>query len=228
MKNCKDLVVQEYAKPCKEIVEGFRAVSVATAHEAMGRLGYLDPSIRQYYPGMKVCGTALTCECREMDNLTLHAALHIAQKGDVIVCTMGNYPEQGPFGDCMATSAMMKGVEGLVIDSCIRDGETIREMGFNVFCKGHCVNGTLKEQFGSVNHPIAIGGQVVNPGDIIIGDDDGVVVIPKEIAAQVLEESLKRLENEITIRAKFESGIDSWELGGFGEKMKQKGIDLGL
>ena len=228
MKDCKHLIVREYSKPAQEIVEGFKKVSAATAHEAMGRLGYLDPTIRQYYPGMKVCGTALTCECKEMDNLTLHAALHIAAPGDVIVCTMGNYPEQGPFGDCMATAAMMKGVQGLVIDSCIRDGETIREMGFNVFCKGHCVNGTVKEQFGTVNHPIAIGGQVVNPGDIVIGDDDGVVIVPKEIAAEVLEASLQRLENEVGIRAKFEAGMDSWELSNFSEKMKAKGIDLGI
>ena len=125
MKDCKHLIVREYTKPAAEIVEGFKSISAATAHEAMGRLGYLDPSIKQYYPGMKVCGTAVTCECKEMDNLTLHAALHVAGPGDVLVCTMGNYPEQGPFGDCMATAAMMKGVVGLVIDSCIRDGETI-------------------------------------------------------------------------------------------------------
>lgn len=228
MKDCKHLIVREYTKPATEIVEGFKSISAATAHEAMGRLGYLDPSIKQYYPGMKVCGTAVTCECKEMDNLTLHAALHVAGPGDVLVCTMGNYPEQGPFGDCMATAAMMKGVVGLVIDSCIRDGETINEMGFNVFCKGHCVNGTIKSQFGTVNHPIAIGGQVVRPGDIIIGDDDGVVVVPKEIAAEVLETSRQRLANEIGIRAKFESGIDSWELSGFGEKLREQGIDVGI
>lgn len=228
MKDCKHLIVHDYTKPAKEIVEGFKAVSAATAHEAMGRLGYLDPTIRPYYPGMKVCGTALTCECKEMDNLTLHAALHLAEPGDVIVCTMGNYPEQGPFGDCMATAAMMKGVAGLVIDSCVRDGETIRAMGFNVFCKGHCMNGTVKSQFGTVNHPIAIGGQVVNPGDIIIGDDDGVVVVPKEIAGEVLAASLQRLENEVEIRAKFESGIDSWELSDFGRKLREQGIDVGI
>lgn len=228
MKDCGHLIIREYEKPAPEIVEGFRNVSVATAHEAMGRLGYLDPSIRPLYLGMKVCGTALTCECREMDNLTLHAALHIAGKGDVIVCTMGNYPEQGPFGDCMATVAVTKGVEGLVIDSGVRDGETIRALGFNIFSKGHCVNGTVKEQFGTVNHPISIGGQVVHPGDIIIGDDDGVVVVPKQIAADVLKVSLERLDNEVVIRSKFESGIDSWELSNFSEKMRAKGMDVGI
>lgn len=228
MKDYKHLIVREYSKPAKEVVEGFRNVSVATAHEAMGRKGYLDPSIRQFYPGMRVCGTAVTCECKEMDNLTLHAALHIAGEGDVVVCTMGNYPEQGPFGDCLATSAMKKGIVGLVVDSGVRDGETIQAMGFNVFCKGHCVNGTVKSELGTVNHPIAIGGQVVNPGDIILGDDDGVVVVPKEIAAEVLEISLQRLENEVGIRAKFEAGIDSWELGNYSEKLRAQGMDVGI
>lgn len=221
-------VILEYIKADKSIVERFRHIPAATAHEAMGRINYLDPSIHQYYPGMKVCGTAVTCECHEMDNITLHAALHVADEGDVIVCTMGNYPEQGPFGDCMATCAMSKGIAGLVIDSCIRDGENINKMGFPVFCKGHCVNGTVKSEFGTVNHPIAIGGQVVNPGDIILGDDDGVVVIPKEIAAEVIELCEQREANEEGIRSKFLSGIDSWELSGFGEKLKARGIDVGI
>lgn len=228
VKDCSSLVIREYTKPAKEIVEGFKKVSAATAHEAMGRLGYLDPTIRPFYPGMKVCGTAVTCECKEMDNLTLHAALHIGGEGDVIVCTMGNYPEQGPFGDCMATAAMMKGINGLVIDSCTRDGETIKEMGFNIFCKGHCMNGTVKSQFGTVNHPIAIGGQVVRPGDIVIGDDDGVVIVPKERAEEVLELSLQRLDNEVVIREKFEAGIDSWELSNFSQMLRDKGMDLGI
>lgn len=97
-----------------------------------------------------------------------------------------------------------------------------------IFCKGHCMNGTVKEVFGTINHPIAIGGQVVNPGDIIIGDDDGLVVIPKERAEEVLAISLKRLADEIEIRAKFEAGIDSWELGKFGDKLRAKGIDVGI
>ncbi|MCD8197288.1 MAG: 4-carboxy-4-hydroxy-2-oxoadipate aldolase/oxaloacetate decarboxylase [Lachnospiraceae bacterium] len=218
----------DFKKPDKSIVEQFRNVSVATAHEAMGRKNYIDPQIRQLYPGMKICGTAITCECHEMDNITLHAALHIAGEGDVIVCTMGDYTEQGPFGDCMATCAKSKGINGLVIDSGVRDGETIKEIGFPVFSKGHCINGTVKSEFGTVNHPIAFGGQVVNPGDIIIGDDDGVVVVPKEIAAEVLEASLKRLENEEKIRATFLSGVDSWIFSGFGEKLKARGIDIGI
>ena len=163
-----------------------------------------------------------------MDNLTLHAAIHVAKAGDVIVCTMGNYSEQGPFGDCLATLCKAKGIEGLVIDTGARDGETLRKIGFNVFCKGHCINGTEKSEFGSVNHPIAIGGQIVNPGDIVIGDDDGVVVVPKEIAGEVLKLSLERLEKEVKVREKFSSGLDSWELNNYSEMMKNRGIDLGI
>ena len=228
VKDCSNLVIRDYTKPSKEIVEGFKVVSAATAHEAMGRHGYIDSSIRQFYPGMKVCGTAVTCECKEMDNITIHAAIHVAGDGDVLVCTMGNYTEQGPFGDCLATLSMSKGINGLVVDSGCRDGETIREMGFNVFCKGHCMNGTVKEEFGKVNHPIAFGGQVINPGDIIIGDDDGLVVVPKEIAEKVLADSLARLANEVNIRNTFLGGTDSWELGGYSEKLRKRGIDLGI
>ena len=101
------LINRDYKRPSKELVEAYREVAVATAHEAMGRKYYIDSSIRPLYDGMKVCGPALTCQCPEMDNLTLHAALHIAEPGDVIVCTLGDYKEQGPFGDCLATSAMI-------------------------------------------------------------------------------------------------------------------------
>lgn len=222
------LVELDYTKPGKEIIEGFRTISSATAHEAMGEKGYVDSSIRQFYPGMKVCGPAVTCECKEMDNLTLHAAIHVAGEGDVIVCTMGGYFQQGPFGDCLATLCKSKKIEGLVIDTGARDGETLKEIGFNVFCKGHCINGTVKSEFGTVNNPIAIGGQIVNPGDIIIGDDDGVVVVPKEIAGEILALSRERLKKEKKVREKFSSGIDSWVMNDYSRMMKEKGMDLGI
>lgn len=216
----------DFARPDPKTVEGFRKVSVATAHEAMGRKNYLDPAIHQFYPGMKLCGPAITCECPEMDNLTLHAAIHVAQPGDVIICTLGNYPQQGPFGDCLATLCKARGIEGIVLDSGARDGETIKEIGFPVFCKGHCVNGTVKEHFGTLNNPIAIGGQVVRAGDIIIGDDDGVVVVPLEIADEVLRISLERLAKEVKTREMFMSGVDSWSKNKFGDKARAKGYDI--
>ncbi len=222
------LVNLDFERPSKEVVEGFRKVSVATAHESMGCKGNLDYTIRQFYPGMKICGTAVTCECPEMDNLTLHAAIHVAQPGDVIVCTMGGYEQQGPFGDCLATLCKARGIEGLVLDCCARDGETVNEIGFPIFCKGHCVNGTGKEKFGKVNYPIAIGGQVVRPGDIILGDDDGVVVVPREIAEEVLEKALARLAKEVKTREMFRQGIDSWTKNNFGDKARRLGYDVNI
>jgi 4-hydroxy-4-methyl-2-oxoglutarate aldolase len=210
------------------IVRQFEQVGSATAHEAMGRKGYIDCSIKPLYPGMKLYGTAVTCQCHEMDNITLHAALHIAGKGDIIVCTMGDYAEQGPFGDCMATCAKSKGISGLAINTGVRDGENVKNIGFPIFCKGHCINGTVKEEFGTLNLPVTFGGQVVNPGDIIIGDDDGLVVIPKEQAAEILEISLKRLKNEVNIREQFMKGVDSWALGNYAAKLKAKGYDINI
>ena len=223
-----EYIKRDYKRPSKELVEGFRQVTAATAHEAMGRKYYIDSSIRPLYDGMKVCGPALTCQCPEMDNLTLHAALHIAEPGDVIVCTLGDYAEQGPFGDCLATSAMARGIEGLVVNTCVRDGEDIHKMGFNVFCKGHCINGTIKNAFGHIGYPLAIGGQVVNPGDIIIGDDDGLVVVPLEIAEEVLEKCLAKMKKEDETRALFRTGVSSWEKNHFSDLCKAKGYNIDI
>ena len=221
-------VIRDYARPSKELVEAFKQVSAATAHEAMGRKYYIDSSIHPFYEGMHVCGPALTCLCPEMDNLTLHGALHIAQPGDVIVCSMGDYPEQGPFGDCLATLAMARGINGLVINTCVRDGIGIKKMGFNVFCKGHCINGTIKNSFGKLNHPLAFGGQIIHPGDIIIGDDDGLVVVPLEIAEDTLEKCLDKMAKEEKTRAMFQSGISSWEKHDYNALCKAKGYDVEL
>lgn len=219
------LINLKFRRPDPKIVEAFREVGSATAHEAMGRKGNLDYRIRQLYPGMKVCGPAMTCRCYEMDNMTIHAAAHYAKPGDVLVVTMGGYPQQGPFGECMSTLCQTRGIEGLVIDSGVRDGEQIKKLGFPIFSDGHCVNGTIKENFGNVGYPISIGGQVVNPGDIVIGDDDGVVVVPLEKAEEILKLSQQRLADEIIIRDKFRHGLTSWMMGNR-DKAIAKGFDV--
>lgn len=223
-----DLVNLDIKRPGKELIEAFREISVASAHECMDRKNYLDPSIHPFYPGMKLCGPAITCQCQPLDNLTLHAAMHIAQAGDVLVGTLGGNPNQGPFGDCCTTLCQAKGLEGVVLDSGVRDGETIKEMGFPIFCKGHSVTGTIKKEFGSVNHPITIGGQVVRPGDIILGDDDGVVVIPLEIAEETLKKALKRQADEIIVRERFKNGEDAWTMGNYSEYCLKQGYDINI
>ena len=119
-------------------------------------------------------------------------------------------------------------VEGVVLDSGVRDGNTIKEMGFPIFCKGHSVTGTIKNELGTVNHPISIGVQIVRPGDIILGDDDGVVVIPIEIAEVTLKRALKRQADEEIIREKFRNGLDAWTMGNYSEYCKNKGYDIDI
>lgn len=225
------LINLDVKRPSQELIDAYKKITVATAHEAMGRKGFVDSTIKPLYEGMKVCGPALTCECVEMDNITLHAAVYYSNPGDVIVCSIaknGNW-QMGPFGDCMASACIYKQINGLVIDSGVRDGEGIKSLGFNVFSRGHCINGTIKENFGKINHPLSFGGQVVNPGDIILGDDDGVVVVPLEIAEEVLAIAQKKESNEEKARAQYISGeVKSWEKYGFAERMKAKGYDLGV
>ncbi|MBR1919901.1 MAG: 4-carboxy-4-hydroxy-2-oxoadipate aldolase/oxaloacetate decarboxylase [Spirochaetales bacterium] len=226
MDQYENLMILDYPKPDPKLIEAFREVSVASAHECMDRTNYLSPAIHQYYPGMKLCGPALTVRCQPLDNLTIHAAMHIAKPGDVMVVTMGGNPNQGPFGDCCTTLAVQRKMGGLVIDTGIRDGENIQHMGFPIFCCGHSVTGTIKKEFGSVNHPISIGGQIVRPGDIMLGDDDGVVVIPLERAEEVLEKALKRQADEVIVRDKFSKGTSAWELGNWSEYCKKAGYKL--
>lgn len=220
------LIINEFSRPDAIVVEQFKKISSATAHEAMEKKGYIDASIKPLYPGMRICGPVITCHCIELDNVTLHAAIHVACKGDIIVCTMGGNPEQGPFGELMAVCSKSKGIAGLAIDSGVRDGEAIKEIEFPVFCKGHCIKGTYKKDFGTVNHPINFGGQVINPGDIIIGDDDGLVVVQKEFSEQILSSCIERMQDEEIIREKLLDRTDTWDLMKFGEKMKNKGYDL--
>ncbi len=226
--NSMKQIIIDFKRPDPELIKAFREVSVASAHECMDRKNYLDPSIHPFYPGMKICGPALTCQCQPLDNLTLHAAMHIAKAGDVLVGTLGGNPNQGPFGDCCTTLCKAKGMEGVVLDSGVRDGNTIKDMGFPIFCKGHSVTGTIKNELGTVNHPISIGGQIVRPGDIILGDDDGVVVIPIEIAEVTLKRALKRQADEEIIREKFRNGLDAWTMGNYSEYCKNKGYDIDI
>jgi len=222
------LIVKSIKRPDRSIVEGFTRVSPATIHEAMGRRGAVDSRIKPIYAGMKVCGPAVTCECQVGDNLALHVALHLAEAGDVIVATTGDYTEQGLFGDVMASCALAKGVNGLVVDGGVRDGASMREMGFSVFARAQCMKGTVKETIGPVNQPIAFGGQIVRPGDIIVGDDDGVVVVPQQVAEEILEACYAREQKEAAIQVQLREGKTTWGMSDWGEMLRAKGMVLDL
>jgi len=205
-------------------VAQFKDFGAATVYEAAGRLGSVDPSIKPLSKDMRLIGAAVTVRCHPKDNLMLHKALQIAQPGDIIVATTDGYPNAGYFGDLMATSAMARQIGGLALDGCVRDSAEIIEMGFSVFCRGTCMRGTVKQTLGSVNHPILFGDVVVNPGDLVLGDGDGIVVIPQSKLEVVLEATRLRVKKEIEKAAVLKQGASSVEFS----KLDQVFQNLGL
>lgn len=198
-----------------ELIERFSSHSAATVHEAMGRRGALDCRIKPIEKGMKICGRAFTVQCQADDNIMLIKAASMAGKGDVIICSMGNLSKEGPFGEVLAVNCQARGIEGLVFDSAIRDSADIAKMKYPVFSTGICIYGTVKGSLGTINYPISCGGQVINPGDIILGDDDGVVVIPLEEARNVLEKADARVEKEAKVMERLRAGENLFDIYGY-------------
>ena len=216
-------IVRNYDRVPASLVEGYADLDVATVHEARGKQGAMAAAIKPLYSGMKVLGTALTVRCQPGDNLMLHKALDILSQGEVLVVDIGGW-EGGPWGELMSISAQARGAGGLVIDGYVRDGEAIRTLGFNVFSRGLSVNGTSKENLGLLNHPVSCGGVIVEPGDLVIGDDDGVCVVPKAAAEAVLTRARTRQEEESVSRKRFARGETLWEVADFQSVATAKGM----
>ncbi|MBN43646.1 MAG: 4-hydroxy-4-methyl-2-oxoglutarate aldolase [Alphaproteobacteria bacterium] len=171
----------------------------STIHEAAGRIGALPAAIKPVAQGMTVCGPAFPVKGPPLDNLALHFGIDEAQPGDVIVADVSGHYEGGYFGEVMCTSARARKLGGLVINGCVRDGNELAQMGWPVFSRGFAMRGTLKDPNGDlcINERIAIGEVIIEPGDLVVGDTDGVVVIPKAAAPKVIEASIKREANEV-------------------------------
>jgi 4-hydroxy-4-methyl-2-oxoglutarate aldolase len=205
-------VITRASRPDRQVIEAFKGLGAATVYEAAGRIGSVHPSIKPLTRGIRLLGVALTVRCHPRDNLMLHKALQIAQEGDVLVATTDGYPDAGYWGALMATSAMVRKLGGLAIDGCVRDSEEIIRMGFPVFCRGVCIRGTTKGTLGSVNHTILFGEVNVGPGDLVLGDDDGLVIIPQKDIETVLVSTRKRVENEKQKAVSLSAGVSSVEL----------------
>lgn len=217
-------VTATIGRPRKELIDKFRGLSTATVHEASGRKGAVDCDIKPITKGVRICGPAFTVQCHPGDNLMLHKALEKAQPGDVVVASVGGYYEAGYWGALMATSALARSLGGLAIDGCVRDSAEMIDMGFPVFCRGFCIRGTTKAILGLINYPTLFGGVLVNPGDLILGDDDGIVIVDRNKCETILEESIKRKDLEHAKSAQLKTGVSSVEINKLDKVFESLGL----
>ncbi|WP_336853692.1 4-carboxy-4-hydroxy-2-oxoadipate aldolase/oxaloacetate decarboxylase [Sinomonas albida] len=217
-------VKTKFERPAADVVERLAKFSSATIHEAQGRRGALSSRIKPIDRSMSFCGPAVTVRCAPRDNLMLQVAIHYAQRGDVVLVGAGEFPEAGTFGDVLGNAMKAKGIAAMVTDSGVRDTLDLIELGLPVFSGSISIKGTVKETLGPINHPLVFGDEIVYPGDILRGDADGVVVVRREEAEEVIALSQARVDAEDELIKAYHAGGTTIELCKLTDVLKAKGL----
>jgi 4-hydroxy-4-methyl-2-oxoglutarate aldolase len=217
-------IVRNIQRPDPALVTGLAELGVATVHEAQSRSGLMNEDLRPVIPDVRVCGPAVTVLCHTGDNLMIHAAVELLQPGDVMVVTTVSPTRCGMVGELIANALKGRGAAALILEACVRDVADLRQMGLPIWSKGTCASGAVKATAGWVNVPIVCGGAIVNPGDLVVADDDGVVVVSKDDAVRVLESARAREAKEKISRARIERGELSLDYNQLRDVLAKEGV----